>query len=56
MDALAKTHGPGILAAADLADYRSVQTFVSKISDMLRLVQHTLRPRSFDDYVNHVFD
>jgi hypothetical protein len=31
MDALAKTHGPGILAAADLADYRSVQTFVSKI-------------------------
>jgi hypothetical protein len=30
--------------------------FVGKTADVLHLVQNTLRPQSFDDYVNHVFD
>jgi hypothetical protein len=30
--------------------------FVSETANVLQLVQDTLRPRSFDDYGNQVFD
>jgi hypothetical protein len=45
-DALANSHGPGILADADLADYRRMETFVGKTPDMLRLVLDVLNPRT----------
>jgi hypothetical protein len=50
-DALVKAHGPGILADADLADYRRMETFVGKTPDMLRLVLDVLNPRAFKDFV-----
>jgi internalin A len=56
MDALVKAHGPGILAAADLADYRRMETFVGKTPDMLRLVQDVLRPREFEEFVEYGFN
>jgi hypothetical protein len=56
MDALVKAHGPGILAGADLADYRRMETFVGKTADMLRLVQDVLRPREFDEFAQYGFD
>jgi len=56
MDALVKEHGPGILASADLADYRRMQTFVGKTPDMLRLVQDVLRPRKFEEFVEYGFN
>ena len=40
----------------DNAEFRLMSRFVSKTANVLRLVQDILRPRSFDDYVNHVFD
>jgi hypothetical protein len=30
--------------------------FTAETANVLHLVQDTLRPRSFDDYVSHVFD
>jgi internalin A len=56
IDAQVKQHGPGILAAADLADYRRMETFVGKTSDMLRLVQDVLRPRKFEEFLEYGFN
>ena len=56
MDALVKAYGPGILAAADLTDYRRMETFVGKTPDMLRLVQDVLRPRKFEEFVEYGFN
>jgi internalin A len=46
------------LAVSDkgFAELRLMSRFVSDTANVLELVQDTLRPRSFDDYVNHVFD
>jgi internalin A len=55
-DALVKAHGPGILADADLADYRRMETFVGKTPDMLRLVLDVLNPRAFEDFVEYGLD
>jgi internalin A len=54
--ALVKAHGPGILADADLADYRRMETFVGETPDMLRLVQDVLNPRAFEDFVEYGLD
>jgi hypothetical protein len=35
---------------------RLMSRFVSETANVLELVQDALRPRLFDDYVNHVFD
>jgi hypothetical protein len=53
IDALVKEHGLGILAGADLIDYRRMETFVSKTPDMLRLVQDIPKPRKFEDFVEY---
>jgi internalin A len=55
-DGLVKAHGPGILADADLTDYRRMGTFVSQTPDMLRLVQDILKPRRFEDFVDGLDD
>ena len=55
MDGLVRQHGLGILAAEDLADYRRIETFLSKTPDMLRLVRDVLRPRTFEDFVEYGF-
>jgi internalin A len=56
MDALVKAHGPGILAAADLTDYRRMETFVGKTPDMLRLVLDVLKPGKFEEFVEYGFN
>ena len=45
-----------MLSDKDNAEFRLMSRFVSETANVLQLVQDTLRPRSFDDYVNHVFD
>jgi hypothetical protein len=45
-----------VLSDEDNAEFRLMSRFVSEMANVLKLVQDTLRPRSFDDYVNHVFD
>jgi internalin A len=55
VDALVKEHGQFVLSDKDNAEFRLMSRFVSETANVLQLVQDTLRPRSFDDYVNHVF-
>jgi internalin A len=47
---------PFLLSDKDNAEFRLMGRFVSETANVLHLVQDTLRPHSFDDYVNHVFD
>jgi internalin A len=56
LEALVKEHGQFVLSDKDNAELRLMSRFVSETANVLQLVQDTLRPRSFDDYVNHVFD
>jgi internalin A len=56
LDALVREHGPFVLSDNDNAEFRLMSRFVSETANVLQLVQDTLRPRSFDDFVNHVFD
>jgi internalin A len=56
LEDLVKEHGQFVLSDKDNAEFRLMSRFVSETANVLQLVQDTLRPRSFDDYVNHVFD
>ena len=55
-NALVKKHGQFVLSDNDNAELRLMSRFVSETANVLHLVQDILRPRSFDDYVKHVFD
>ena len=54
-DALVREHGQFALSDKGNAEFRLMSRFVSETANVLQLVQDTLHPRSFDDYVNHVF-
>ena len=56
LDAVVKEHGQFVLSDKDNAEFRLMSRFVNETANVLQLVQDTLRPRSFDDYVKHVFD
>jgi len=56
LEDLVREHGQFVLSDKDNAEFRLMSRFVSETANVLQLVQDTLRPRSFDDYVNHVFD
>jgi internalin A len=56
LDALVKKHGQFVLSDNDNAEFRLMSRFVSETANVLQLVQDILRPRSFDEYVDHVFD
>jgi internalin A len=56
VDALVREHGQFVLSDDDNAEFRLMSRFVSETANVLKLVQDTLRPRSFDDFVNQVFD
>jgi internalin A len=55
-DDLVKQHGQFVLSDKDNAEFRLMSRFVSETANVLQLVQDILRPRSFDDFVDHVFD
>jgi internalin A len=56
VDALVREHGQFVLSDKDNAEFRMMSRFVSETANVLQLVQDTLHPHSFHDYVNHVFD
>jgi internalin A len=56
VDDLVRKHGQFVLSDKDNAEFRLMSRFVSETANVLQLVQDTLRPRSFDEFVNHVFD
>ena len=45
-----------MLSDQDNAELRLMTRFVNETANVLQLVHDTLRPRSFGDYVNHVFE
>ena len=45
-----------MLSDKDNAEFRLMSRFVSETANVLQLLQDILRPRSFDDYFDHVFD
>jgi hypothetical protein len=45
-----------VLSDKDNAEFRLMSRFVTETANVLQLIQDILRPLSFDDYVNHVFD
>jgi internalin A len=56
LNGFVREHGQFVLSDKDNADFRLMSRFVSETANVLQLVQDTLRPHSFDDYANHVFD
>jgi internalin A len=56
LDALVRKHGSLVLSDRDNAKFRLMSQFVSQTANVLHLVQDTLRPGSFDDFVNQLFD
>jgi len=56
LDALVKEYGQFVLSDKDNADFRLMSRFVNETANVLHLVQDTLSPRTFDDFVSHVFD
>jgi internalin A len=55
-DAMVRERGPLVSSDKGNAEFRLMSRFVSETANVLQLVQDTLRPRSFDDFVKHVFD
>jgi internalin A len=56
LDGLIQEQSQFALSDRDNAEFRLMSRFVSETANVLHLVQDTLRPRSFDEFVNHVFD
>jgi hypothetical protein len=50
-----RAHGPDVLGESDLADYRRIETFRTRIPDLLRLVKDIARPSTFEKFVDHSF-
>jgi len=45
-----------VLSDTDNVEFRLMTRFWSDTANVLQLAQDALRPRSFDDFVNDVFD
>ena len=56
LEALVREHGQFVLSDKDNAEFRLMSRFVSETANVLQSVQDTLRPLSFEEYVNDVFD
>ena len=56
VDDLIRQHGQFVLSDKDNAEFRLMSRFASETANVLQLVQDILRPRLFDEYVEHVFD
>jgi hypothetical protein len=52
LDDIAKEHGQFVLSDQNNAEFRLMSRFVSETANVLHLVQDTLRPQSFDDYLS----
>ncbi len=56
MQQLFKKHDLRDIADQDIADYRFMSDFANKTANILRLVEDTLSPREFDEFVKNGFD
>ncbi len=55
IETIFKENGQMSLAERDHADYVRIRSFINEVPDILQLVQDTLAPRSFDDFVKYGF-
>jgi internalin A len=53
---LVRKHGQFVLSDKDNSEFRLMSRFVHETANVLQLVQDTLRPRSFDDDMDNVFE
>ncbi len=56
LDAAVKPHGLGILGEADLKQYKLMQDFAHRVSDILATVADILQPHSFEELEKHWLD
>jgi internalin A len=56
LDAAVKPHGLGILGEADLRQYKLMQDFAHRVSDILATVADVLQPRNFEELEKHWLD
>jgi internalin A len=56
LDALIRERGPLVLSDKGNTEFRLMSRFWTETANVLQLVQDTLRPRSFDAFVDHMFD
>jgi internalin A len=55
-DGLVKEHGQFVLSDDDNTEYRLMTRFVNETANVLKLVQDTLRPRTFEEFAKYGFD
>jgi hypothetical protein len=51
-----KQHGPEILGEEDLRQFKLMQEFSGRVSDILALVSDRLQPHGFDQLEKHWLD
>jgi hypothetical protein len=56
LDAAVKPHGLGILGETDLRQYKLMQDFAHRVSDILATVADVLQPHSFEELEKHWLD
>jgi internalin A len=54
--ALLTAHGPDYLSVEEYAEFRRIGNIVRHLTEILALVQDTLRPGNIDVLISHVFD
>ncbi len=52
-EAVAKSHGLGILGENDVRQFKMMQDFASRVSEILATVADVLQPRGFDALEQH---
>ena len=56
LEVVVGAHGQSMLSEKDYIEFSLASQLVSEIPEILAFVQDVLHPRSFADYVNHMFD
>lgn len=56
IDAMVREHGPSVIGATDLRQYKLMHSFAHNVSDILALIADTLLPKDFDQLVVHGFN
>jgi internalin A len=56
LEAVAKSHGLGILGENDVRQFKMMQDFASRVSEILATVADVLQPRGFDALEQHLLN
>jgi internalin A len=56
LDAIVKSHGATVLGEADFHQYKLMQDFAHRVGDILFVINDTLKPREFAEFLEHGFE